>query len=58
VPQGTTQFIVDNIAPGDYLFEHVFIDIAGRRSAPATDTGALIGPPSAASDFTVVIEED
>lgn len=57
VPQGETQFIVDNIATGTYLFEHVFIDTEGRRSGVSQATGQLIGPPAAASDFAVVIDE-
>lgn len=56
VPQGTTEFIVDNIAPGDYLFEHVFIDTDGRRSDAATASAQSIGAPSAANDFAVTIE--
>ena len=52
-----TQFVVENLAPGTYLFQLVFIDIDGRRSDAAEATGALVGAPSAATDFSVTIEE-
>lgn len=57
VPQGTTSFRVENLAPGTYTFRHVFIDTDGRRSGEATDTGKVTAPPAAAADFTVTITE-
>lgn len=51
-----TQFIVDNIAPGTYLLELVFIDTDNRRSGAASGSAKELGPPMAASDFMVTIE--
>lgn len=51
-----TQFIVDNIALGDYTFELVHIDTDGRRSEPELATGRVLGAPAQSGDFAVVIE--
>lgn len=57
VPPTQTEFIVDNIAVGDYTFELVHIDIDGRRSAPELATTQVIGPPAQSGDFAVVIQD-
>ena len=57
VPPDQTEFIVDNIAPGSYLFELVHIDTEGRKSHPVFAATELLGAPLAAGDFSVRIEE-
>lgn len=56
VPPTQTEFIVDNIALGDYTFELVHIDTESRRSAPMLASTSVIGAPIGAGDFMVVIE--
>ena len=52
----TQEFIVDDLAPGDYLFRAVVVDAGLRRSDSVEIVGSVLTPPLGVQNFEVTIE--
>jgi len=52
----TQEFVVDDLAPGDYIFRAVVVDAGLRRSDSVEIPGSVLTPPLGVQNFAVTIE--